>query len=256
MGGRRRWACQLASLAGALAVALAVMVWGASSASAGGPTSVLVASPESGESAALYYSDKEYGELQQLLGPSGTGTKDAPPQRELGGDRMINVTWLAHDIWPWRMDRVFPGASGSGSGSVWIHTAADVPNSMNGYWHRAAHPGQLRALLKKLGVMGKGRNDGYTGIFPAPWEQATPSATAEPNAGTTPERAAGTTAVRVGSAGSQDGTDWWSNWWWTLPGAAAGAALALVLRPFVGRGRPDRRRPAHEPGPRRELRDV
>ena len=243
---------ELAALTGALAMTLALMAWGASDAAAGGPTSVLVTSPESGQATALYYSDERYGKLQQLLGPEGKGTRDKPPEADLAHARQINVTWLAHDISPWRIDRVFPVESRPQA--VWIHTAADVSENtnLNGYWHRAEQPVQLRALLKKLGVTGTGTGDGYSGIFPAPWQSAEPDpATAAPDAD-----AETTTTVRVVVPGKGDDTDWW----WVIPGAAGGAVLALVLRPFVARLRLrlplDRWRKGREPGPRQELRDM
>jgi len=239
---------ELAALGGALAMTLSLMVWGASEAAAGGPTSVLVTSPTSGQATALYYSDEQYGKLQQLLGPEGKGSRDKPPEADLTRAGQINVTWLAHDISPWRIDRVFPAESRPGA--VWIHTAADVPENtnLNGYWHRAEHPAQLRALLRKLGVMGTGTgSDGYSGIFPAPW-QPTESAPAI----ATPDSDAETSTVRVTVGDKDDGTDWW----WAIPGAAAGAGLALVLRPFAVRLPLNRWRKGREPGPRRELRDV
>lgn len=221
---------------------LGLTVWGASSAAAGGPTSVLVTSPESGEAHALYYSDERYGTLQELLGPPDTGTRDKPPEADLTQARQINVTWLAHDISPWRIDRLFP--VGSRPQALWIHTAADVSENenLNGYWHRAEHPAQLRALLKKLGVMGKDSGDGYTGIFPTPLQ----SAAATPHADTE------TATLRVATPTKDHGTDWR----WALPGAAAGAVLALVLRPFAARLPLNRWRKEREPGPRQELRDL
>ncbi|MFE2421324.1 hypothetical protein [Streptomyces hokutonensis] len=44
---------ELTALGGALAMTLSLMVWGSSEAAAGGPTSVLVTSPTSGQAAAL-----------------------------------------------------------------------------------------------------------------------------------------------------------------------------------------------------------
>ncbi|MER6984558.1 hypothetical protein ABT317_48340, partial [Streptomyces carpinensis] len=210
---------------GALATLLAVMVWGASFAAAGGPTSVLVTSPQSGEAGALYSSEKEYRQLERLLGPAGSGSRDKPPEADLVHTRQINVTWMAHDISPWRLDRVFPV---TGKNAVWIHTAANVPDSLNGYWHRAEQPARLRALLGKLGVMGKASDQGYTGIFPVPWEweTATPE-TAAPDT-TTPDADTGQKVQVTASAAGGDGT----GWWWAIPGAAAGAVLALVLRPL------------------------
>ncbi len=226
---------------------LALMVWGASHAAAGGPTSVLVTSPESGQATALYYSDEQYGTLQRLLGPEGKGTRDKPPEADLTHARQINVTWLAHDISPWRIDRVFPVESRPRA--VWIHTAADVSENanLNGYWHRAEQAAELRALLEKLGVTGKATGGGYSGILPAPWQSAEPD-----QATATPDTDTGTTTVQVSLQDKGRGTDWW----WAVPGVAAGMVLALVLRPFAARLPLDRWRKGREPGPRQELQDV
>jgi len=234
-GGWRGRCRELAVGLGALSAAIALTVWSAPSASAGGPTSVLVVSPESGETASLYYSDEEYGELVRLLGPPGAGTRTKPPEANLLAARQINVTWMAHDISPWRLDQVFPLADGD---EVWIHSAEDVPETVNGHWHRTDHPVQLRALLKDLGVMGKASGEGHA-MFPAP-EQEPGSDAAAVRAG----------AAADPSAAADDGTEWW----WALPGLAAGAVLALVLRPFALRKPWDRLR--GERGPRQELRDV
>ncbi|MFJ4783040.1 hypothetical protein [Streptomyces sp. NPDC088794] len=228
------------------------MTWVASSASAGGPTSVLVTSPASGQATGLYYSDKEYGALEQLLGAAEVGSRDQPAEVNLANARQINVTWMVHDMSPWRVDRVFP--VDSGPRAVWIHTAANMPETPNGYWHRADHPAELRALLKKLGVMGKASGDASTGIFPEPWRSEEP--TPEPATVPTDVPDTSTTTVSVGLPDPPDGTRWWSNWWWTLPGAAAGAGVALVLRPLASRLPPGWGRGGRESGPRQELRDV
>ncbi|WP_308050593.1 hypothetical protein [Streptomyces sp. TRM72054] len=216
---------------------------------------MLLVSPESTETAALYYSDKEYGELERLLGAPGRGTRDKAPEAGLTAARQINVTWMVHDVTPWRLDRVYPADDGR---DVWIHTAANLDSTTNGAWHRADHPAQLRALLKKLGVMGKASADGNSAIFPPAWEVYGPDEGAKGSSGTaadatgTAADATGTAAEasRAQSSGSGDGTDWW----WALPGLAAGAVLALVLRPFTARLPWGRLR--GEPGPRQELRDV
>ncbi|MFJ6391692.1 hypothetical protein ACIQJT_29250 [Streptomyces sp. NPDC091972] len=219
-----------------LTAVLAVSVWGAPSASAGGPTSVLVVSPESAETASLYRSDEEYGELERLLGPSSAGTRTKPPEANLLAARQINVTWMAHDVSPWRLDQVFPLADGD---QVWIHTAANVPETVSGYWHRTKNPARLRALLADLGVMGKASGEGHA-VFPAPAEE-------EPASDV---QAGDTEASGIPSSAADAGT----GWWWAFPGLAAGAVLAWLLRPFAPRKPWERLR--GEPGPRQELRDV
>ncbi|MDF3146082.1 hypothetical protein [Streptomyces sp. T21Q-yed] len=246
---------------------------------------MLLVSPESTETAALYYADEEYGELERLLGTAGKGTRDKPPEAGLTVARQINITWMIHDVTPWRLDRVYPVHKGQ---DVWIHTAANLDSTTNGTWHRADHPSQLRALLKKLGLMGKVSDEGRAAIFPPGWEEGGTDDAAKDSSGlpadaadkateASPAQGAGsgpsdgtgdaakdssglpadaadkaTEASPAQGAGSgpSDGT----GWWWALPGAAAGAVLALVLRPFAARLPLDRLR--GEPEPRQELRDV
>ncbi|MFD7446847.1 hypothetical protein [Streptomyces sp. NPDC059909] len=208
---------------------------------AGGPTSVLIVSPESGETASLYYSDKEYEALTDLLGPGSSGDTDRPPSLDsVTGVRQINVTWMVHDISPWRLDRVHPSDDGS---TVWIHSAVGLPTSYDGLWHKATEPAALTTLLKKLGVMGQRSGEhGGQGIPPqSSWE----------GGGATTEAAA--PAARAAATG--DRTDWW----WAIPGLAAGTALGLALRPLAARlPRPPfgNRGEDRDPGPRRQLLDV
>ncbi|MFJ7075980.1 hypothetical protein [Streptomyces sp. NPDC098781] len=204
-------------------------------------------SPESTETAALYYSDEEYGELERLLGAQGEGTRDKPPEAELTAARQINVTWMAHDVSPWRLDRVYPAHKGQ---DVWIHTAADLDITANGAWHRADHPSQLRALFKKLGLMGEPSSAGHAAIPPGAESPGTEEGAADSPSTSAADSVDAVTAVSPAASGSREGTDWW----WALPGAAAGAVLALVLRPYVTRLPLERLR--GEPGPRQELRDV
>ncbi|MFI1480761.1 hypothetical protein [Streptomyces sp. NPDC020747] len=238
-------------------MALGLVVMCAPTAAAGGPTSVLVVSPESGQSAAIYNSKEEYGELERLLGSPGSGTREEPPGLGVGSGRQINVTWMIHDVSPWRVDRVYPETPRTKD--VWIHTAANVPESMNGYWHRAEQPAAVRALLKKLGVLGESSSKSAGAIYPAPWETkagaaAGPAPAPESESESESAERSGT-ATATAVAAADDDTDWW----WAIPGVATGAVLALGLRPFVGRFPGVRqlgRRRERETGPRQELRDV
>ena len=69
----------------------------------GGPTSVLITDPGSGRATALYYTSPDYAELTRLLesdfnlGTKSAGTRDA---------ETYNLTWMIHDVQPWRMDSV------------------------------------------------------------------------------------------------------------------------------------------------------
>lgn len=238
---------QAAAGIAASAAALALVWWGASPASAGGPTSVLVVSPGSGETASLHASDEEYGELERLLGPVGRGTRERPPEAVPASARLVNVTWMVHDVTPWRVDRVFPADAGQ---EVWIHTAAHLGESPNGLWHRAEDPSDLHKLLYGLGVKGEPAGTervSGSGVLPAPWEteRAAPGAARAEAAEASEASGAGATAA------AGDGT----GWWWAIPGAVAGAALALVLRPYVTR-LPVMRRREDGTGPRQELLDA
>ncbi|MER5225050.1 hypothetical protein [Streptomyces flaveus] len=241
---------ELAAAAGALTVALALVLAGAPTAVAGGPTSVLLASPNSGETASLYNSDEEYMRLRDLLPQEGGDLEklqEKPPDLDSIG-RRINIIWMIHDVTPWRVDMVHPDVTGSRS--VWILTqlklAPEGSKPPKEVWHRAEKPDELRSLLTGLGVMSEHPEGTNPDSGPKDSSDDT-SAAVRPDAGETP---ATTTAT-----GADNGTDWW----WAIPGLAAGAVLALVLRPFaarlpgsllLGRGR------GRDVGPRQELRDV
>ncbi|MEU4009666.1 hypothetical protein [Streptomyces pseudogriseolus] len=236
---------RLTAAAAALTAALALIVWAASPASAGGPTSVLVVSPESQETASAYCSDKAYSELERLLGPVGKGTRERPPEAVSASARQFNVTWLVHDVTPWRVDRVFMAEAGQ---DAWIHTAERFNESPNGLWHRAEDPTHLYKVLYSLGVMGE-RTSAVSapGIYPAPWETE--------QAGSGEDQAADATASETRAAQAGDGG---TDWWWAAPGLAAGAVLALVLRPYALRGAAavrDRRN-RDDDGPRQQLLDI
>ncbi|MGW7085657.1 hypothetical protein ACWGH2_19495 [Streptomyces sp. NPDC054871] len=227
-----------------VAAALALVVLGAPQAVAGGSTSVLVVSPISGESAALTIEDGDYRRLEQGLGElrAERGSRERPPGLDIGqGSRQLNVTWMVHDVKPWRVDRVYPVTpdAGKDTADVWVHTSTEL-DSMKGYWHKAKDPARLTKLFDKLGVMGPEEDGGRQGMAPAP--------------------ASGRTDGASGDGTSGDGG---TDWWWAIPGAAAGAAGALLLRGPLAERRallPPlaslRGRRPHEDGPRQELRDV
>jgi len=213
-----------------LVSALAVVLLAAPSALAGGSMSVLLVSPESAESAALYHSDKEYGELMRLLGGADSDSREVElPGLGAADGPQVSVTWMAHDVLPWRVDRVHPDASWSED--VWINTTTDM-TTMDSYWHKARQPAKVRTLLKKLGILGRLKAQGAGGIHPGP--RQTPEGTSADPSPTSTARSRTRTAAATG-----DGTDWW----WAIPGAAAGAVLARIRRPHKGE-------------PRQELRDV
>ncbi|QEU92303.1 hypothetical protein CP970_16575 [Streptomyces kanamyceticus] len=230
-----------------LAAATALVLLSAPHAAAGGPTSVLLVSPESTEVAALYVNDARYGQLERSLEPAGSLGEpgEQPPGLGIGeSTRQINITWMVHDVSTWRVDRVYPPLSGKKDAAVWVHRSTDV-GSLNGTWYKAKGPERLRSLFKQMGLLGKASQEGSSGIAPDSLE--TPAA---------PEKSTDQQAAAAkGDGGGSSDTDWR----WAIPGAGAGAAAALLLRGPVAEGWAAattwRRRP-HEPGPRQELRDL
>lgn len=125
-------------------------------ASAGGPTSVLLASPSLGKAAGLYNDDGAYRRLEAAVGVERSVVADPKVPSRLGvgpGSNAINVTWLAHDVWIWRVDRVHIEPDGK----VWLNTmltddSGVLPYESGGVWHQAAQPAQLKAVLVELGL--------------------------------------------------------------------------------------------------------
>jgi len=186
------------ALAVALLSTLAVLGLSAS-AEAGGPTSVLVTNPGTGQAAALYYTDSRYAELDSLL--HNTGAEADPPADPSKG-RSFNVAWLAHDVSVWRFDQVYLDLPGG----PWVATSnlfAEGPAQERVSWHRVANGKPLVMLLDQL-VAGKPAAPAFE-----------PSAPAETPAVPDP-------GVR---------TRWFSltGWRWVAPGLLLGLGLGLVV---------------------------
>ncbi|MFF4524880.1 hypothetical protein [Streptomyces bluensis] len=238
-------------LLGALATAFAFVLLGAPSSVAGGPTSVLLASPTSRQTASLYSTDDGYSLLELLLGRAGNAldrSEEKPPKLDDTIGHTVNVTWLVHDVKPWRVDRVYTLAPETQG--VWIHTTIGTPDDTNGIWHKAERPEELRSLLTDLGVMGQA---------PKNWRANAPADRPSGDDDTTAPATNGNSSATAAAASTDLGT----NWWWAIPGLAVGSALALALHPLAVRaGWPPSThwrtwwRHRREPGPRQELRDV
>ncbi|MFD5698978.1 hypothetical protein [Streptomyces lasiicapitis] len=262
-GPPRRTARRLAA-AGVTAVGvLLALLLCAPQASAGGPTSVLLTSPESAETASLYNGRGKYAELETLLGPTTKGESEQPPGLSLGTTRQINVTWLAHDVTPWRVDRVYPEPSAAKGAAIWIHTTTDT-ETMSGYWHRSPDPSALRSLLKDLGLMGKPADGerSHPGIRPsdvaspeedgpAPGgeESQAPAGAEAPGAGTSDAGTSGRDTAAGDGSGGGSSSGGGSGWRWAIPSAAAGAVAGAGALHWL------RRRPQDEP-PGQELIDT
>ncbi len=117
-------------------LALAAVTGLPTAADAGGPTSVLITRPGA-DAGALYATDAAYEALLGLLpGEETRGKPDAP-----GGGVDYNLTWLVHDVMPWRYDRVRIGRDGT----AWVSTTF-TPEAVGG-WESVGPAEELAALL-------------------------------------------------------------------------------------------------------------
>jgi hypothetical protein len=186
-------------------------------ATAGGPTSALLSVPGEGKTASLYYTDPEYDALAGLVGiegASGAGESD----RSGGGHESgpgVTVTWLIHDVTPWRVDRIYPDGEGGAwvasqvageSGSIW-----DSPVS----WHRPESGRELMRLLDRLGVgraaSAAGDFDGVAGAPVSPASAAEAAADPVTTASATPTDDPAVAGI-----------------WWALGGLVVGVLAALA----------------------------
>jgi hypothetical protein len=122
-------------------------------AAAGGPTSVLVTVPGEGRSTALYYTDTAYDRLGEAVGIDGD-VQRTPDPGGLETETPITLTWLIHDVTPWRVDRVYVGPDGT----TWVSTQVSVGGGslaeVEPVWHRAGR--ELAAILEQVLPAGNG----------------------------------------------------------------------------------------------------
>nr|WP_300052192.1 hypothetical protein [uncultured Nocardioides sp.] len=120
-------------------LALAAAVGLPAASQAGGPTSVLITQP--GQSAgALYYDDAAYDALLGLLPADETRGEALAP----GGGSDYTLTWLVHDVMPWRFDRVHV----TRDGSAWVSTTFSAEDTSG--WVEVAASDELVALLTQV----------------------------------------------------------------------------------------------------------
>lgn len=141
----------------ALIALLALVSWfaAAQSVSAGGPTSVLLANPQTGQVAALYHTDKSYDRLADAVGAfeseTGSTTKPGTVTDDFTGE--IRLTWLIHDMSIWRIDRVHATTEDG----MWVQTVVSTDGGdvfdQPGTWHRPVDPNALAATLQDAGLL-------------------------------------------------------------------------------------------------------
>jgi hypothetical protein len=180
---------------------------------AGGPTSVLVTQPGA-DAAALYYDDAAYDALLDVLPAGGTIGKPLPPG---GGGTDYHLTWLIHDVTPWRFDRVRVHRDGT----AWVSTTFEAGGVEA--WEPVQDGEDLAGLL--AGVL--------AGSAAPEVVSVTPDAAPDPAPEVAPPGATPTSPEQTGSS-------WISltGWRWLVPGAVLGLLVGIVA---------GRRRVEHEP---------
>lgn len=178
------------------AVTLLGLAGSAGPAAAGGPTSVLLTVPGEGRSAALYYTDPAYTELEKAVGVKD----DVDPAQDPGGldaQTPVTLTWLIHDVTPWRVDRVYV----MDDGTTWVSTQESLGGGplagIEPVWHRGAPA--LGSIVEQVLPDGNGyEQDNVLDTRPRP---AVPKAVPEAVPSVTPDGATGTSPLLLAGVG-------------------------------------------------------
>jgi hypothetical protein len=165
---------------------------------AGGPTSVLITQPATGEATALYYSSGAYADLERLL--AGSAAKDPTSEPPDGsGGASYNLTWMIHDVQPWRTDTV--QITGDGAAYVTTTFVSESALGEEASWREVARPRELAAILDQV----------FSGVA---------------------TKAAPLPAIVTELDAAPAGPDerWFSltGWRWVVPGALGGLLVGLV----------------------------
>ena len=196
------------------AVTAVLLVAAAPPASAGGPTSVLAVDYDGSRAAGALTGSQAYANLEKALDAYNTPTGDAMPAASFMDSR-VRLTWLIHDVTPWRVDAVIVDGD-----DVWVETSMSLADGKDLFQapavlHRPKDTALLLATLTSLGVYGDSRS-------------ASTSASSTPVA---PPAAAAGGAVPVtrstGAVTSSSAVPWWAT--------TVAAVLALGLGVAIGR---------------------
>ena len=184
-------------------------------ASAGGPTSALLSVPGEARTASLYYTDDAYEQLAGLVDVGGSGTVAGSGGSHESGTT-VTVTWLIHDVEPWRVDRIYLGADDG----PWIATQEMVGDDTSIWdspvtWHQPTDGKELILLLDSLGVGQAGAATG-TGAVDEPVSPAEPG----------PAVPASVEPASAPPADDGPATSARDHLWWGLGGLACGVLVA------------------------------
>lgn len=187
-----------------LAVVL-VAIWAvigmSGTAHSGGPTSVLITQPGAERATALYYTSSDYAELTRLiesdfnLGAGSPGLRDA---------ETYQLTWMIHDVQPWRRDSVMV----TKDGSVYVSTVGTEEVSTVGVvdtkLSRVVQGPELAAFLDEVLA-----EDGSA--------EAAPQPVIDPQSAAAPP--------------AEPATKWLSlaGWRWVVPGVLGGLLVGFMV---------------------------
>ncbi len=200
----------VAAGAATVAALVGVVTVGASPAAAGGPTSVLVVNYDQSRANGALTGSPAYENLSRALDAMTEPVGETRPKDSFMSSQ-LRVTWLIHDVSPWRIDAIFINGK-----DVWVSTTMSYDGASlfdkPAIWHRPADAALLVDTLTSLGVIGD--------AHPA---TATPRAVASaaPVAQSAPATPSGSPAATS------------SPWWLTMMAAIAALGLGFV----VGRAR-------------------
>ena len=202
---------------------IAVGVFAAAPAWAGGPTSVLISAPP--HVVAFGYDDPQYAELQRLTDVAASRDGYIGDPEAHGTGPFVRATWLIHDMSVWRIDIIYPDAPGG----PWIATTESLDGSTmptEPRWHTATDPVRLLKFLGSLQLLageriGEPSYGGPTSFGREPSAAPATQPAAEPPA---PSQTA-TTGIFTG-------------WRWTIPGFLLGAGVVVLAARLLPK-RPD-----------------
>jgi hypothetical protein len=151
MPGRPKFIALLVAVLGTLGWALS-----AAPAYAGGPTSVLLVDRVTGKASALYYEHPAYDQLSRSVEVADLAKASIhrPSTVSAAYDNHIMLTWLAHDVWVWRIDEVYI----TDDDGIWVSTQADLTGAgdiveQTAHWHRPADDKALLAAISATGLL-------------------------------------------------------------------------------------------------------
>jgi hypothetical protein len=104
----------------------------------------MITDPASGRATALYYTDSRYAELEALLA-AGKTVEGEPPGRR---GSTVNLTWMLHDVDPWRIQQLYPDAEG---GPILVTYGTEIMGSeAQVTWSRIVDSDGLAPLLDRI----------------------------------------------------------------------------------------------------------